>query len=1092
VTELAEPTQARASGILERRGDSPLSVEQEYLWFLQVAQQHAATTYNVSVAWHLDGPLDRPSLEAALADVVRRHAVLRTCFLADAEGRARVLVTEPRPFPLRTVDLTQLDREARSDALARCLREEARSLFDVEREPPVRAALLSVEPGRHVLVWTANELVFDRPSVRLLGSELARRYRLRATGTAWIPGDVPCSYADYAAQQREWCRGPEAAAMLGHWKETLEGYGGIELPFEQTYSYYNRWLTSDGDLLALPWPVDLVRGLEQLARLEGTEPLVVLQAAYAALLHRHSGQPNFALGLTVDGRPDEAREVIGNFESLLPVRIDLAGDPTFADVVRRTRRAVETARANARVPAPLITETVRPESRGEAPLLLMTTVALGEPLPALDFGDGLVARPQLLHDSTARLDLSIELESEESSARALVEHSTKLLSRESVERLVERLALLLRAALAEPGHRVSELPLATPEEIRLAVEGWNETALPDAPATIVERFDAKASELAERTAVRDETGTELSYAELRRQANRLAHHLLALGVKPEDRCALFLDRTALLVVAALGVLKAGAAYVPLDPETPSERLTAILDDAGAAVVVTEDALAGLVPAGARRLVRLDGDACKLDAASSADPAVALAPESLAYVMYTSGSTGAPKGVLVEHRAVCAFVRGAQELYGLTSHDRLAHVASPAFDVSTFDFFGSLITGARLSIAGSETRRSVERLRRFLREEGTTVYMGTPGLLELLDPADFPELRLLAIGGEAFSGEFATRWGASHRLLNSYGPTETTVAVIARFCEGEWDATPPIGLPMPNHRAYVLDERHQPLPSGATGELYVGGPGVARGYLGRPGSTAAAFVPDPFGPAGERLYCTGDLVRRLPSGELVFLGRADRQVKISGVRIELGEIETALRRHPGVEQVAALAEPSEHGPPKLVAYVVPRGRAPSVTSLRASVASWLPPNMIPNEFVELDRIPLTPQGKLDRAALAEARQRQPVRDGQLAPPRTETERRVADEILKPVLELDEIGVDDNFFELGGHSLQVLNVLSRVRSIFGVEIRVTQFFQVPTLAGIAAVIDGTAGADEDRPDRELLLQAIEKVEGSLEPDGAEASC
>ncbi|HEX6699488.1 MAG TPA: amino acid adenylation domain-containing protein [Gaiellaceae bacterium] len=1091
VRRLAE---ARRGDVLRRFAEaagqptrSALSHEQEQVWLLQMSQP--GTTYNVGAALHLRGPLDEELLELALSTVFARHDVLRVVVRVEDEQPFQV-VRESGASAFRTRDLGELPEAEREAELVRLCDAEARAPFDLQGAL-VRVLLVKTSPQERTLLLVANEIVLDRQSLVVVVRELGELYRALVAGEEPSLPEPSHGYLEYAAWQHRWCESDAARSMIDHWREALHGFEGTELPFERTYSLYNRWLTSEGRVLARPWPPALAAGAERYATAAGVDPLVVLQAAHAALLHRHSGQDDLALALDVDARPAGEVGLVGNFQSFLPVRLDLRGDPTFGELVPRVRDAVATARRHSRLPYPLIAAAVAPEDGNDRLPLLMTSVGLREPAPRLDFGDGVSASLELVHDATARLDLAIDVEVG-TDVRTVVEYSSVLFGEESVERLLDRLALLLGAALEDPSRRVSALPIATAAELRLVVDEWNDTALPDEPATIVDRFDAVAARVPDRVAVVDELGGELTYDALRREANRFAQHLFALGVRPEDRCAVFVERSAGTVVTLLGVLKAGCAYVPVDPDVPDARLEAMLADCAAAVVVTDSSLAARVPAGPWRVVVLDRDRGEIDARPDAAPVAAVAPASLAYVMYTSGSTGGPKGVLVEHRSVCAFVRGAQELYELTEDDRFAQVSSLAFDVSTFDVFASLLTGASVCVATAETRRSLDRLRSLLRDREISVYMGTPGVLELLEPGDFPALRLLAVGGEAFSGAFATRWAHGRRFLNSYGPTETTVGVVVKECTGTWEASPPIGRATPNHRAYVLDEHLRPVPIGVTGELYVGGPGVARGYLGRSGLTASAFVPDPFsGAPGARMYRTGDLARWLPTGDLVFLGRRDRQVKVGGVRIELAEIEDALRKHPQVQQALVVPTEGSGGLTKLVAAIVAAGQAPSVSSLRAAVASWLPPNMIPSEFVVLEQLPLTDSGKVDVAAILAARD---ANAGQAAravvSARTETERRVADEILKPVLELEEIGVDENFFELGGHSLQVLSVLARVRSIFGVEIRVAQFFQVPTLAGIAAAIDASHAEAVTKADRELLLDALREVEAGM-PAGAASS-
>ncbi|MER6176709.1 amino acid adenylation domain-containing protein [Streptosporangium sp. NPDC001681] len=608
-------------------------------------------------------------------------------------------------------------------------------------------------------------------------------------------------------------------------------------------------------------------------------------------------------------------------------------------------------------------------------------------------------------------------------------------------------------------------------DARLVVEEWNRTELADEPATVVERFAAQVARSPAATALTDEEGTTLGYDEVRRAANRLAGHLLGLGLRTEDRCAIYQRRSAGMVVSMFGTLAAGGAYVPIDEGNPPERVEAILRDAGTAVVLADSTTEAEVPPGPWFVVNVDDHPGR----EEDDPGVPLHPANLAYVMYTSGSTGTPKGVLIEHRAVTAFVRGAQHLYGLSPQDRLVQFSSIAFDVSTFDAFGALLSGATLHVAAAETRTSAERFRDLLRERRISVYMGTPGMLRLLEPGDFPDLRVLAVGGESYSGEFTTRWAAGRRFVNSYGPTETTVGVITQECRGSWDTSPPIGRAMPNHRAYALDTSMCPVPIGTVGELYVGGPGLGRGYLDRPGTSALSFVPDPFATTpGERLYRTGDLVRWTADGELVFAGRADRQVKVRGVRVEPEEIEQTLRRHPAVAHAVVEAEARGDGDARLIAYVVSTtGEPPGVTELRETAARWLTAPLVPNEFVHVPEIPLTPAGKVDRDALAAARQERAGTDAGSGAGSddgsddgaewTPTRRRVAEEIVKPLLGVDSLGPHDHFFELGGTSIQVIQLLGRVRTIFGIEVPVADFFDRPTIAGVADAVDSEVRSD-----------------------------
>lgn len=577
---------------------------------------------------------------------------------------------------------------------------------------------------------------------------------------------------------------------------------------------------------------------------------------------------------------------------------------------------------------------------------------------------------------------------------------------------------------------------------------------PIAARTVPEVFGEQARRHPDRLAVADDQGRTLTYADLDRRSDAIAAHLLALGVRPEDRCAVVHERSIDVVVAMLGTLKAGGAYVCVDPSLPVKRMAVVLDDAGVDVVLTSSHLVAGLPGEGRHTVALDeladaGEPVRL-------PEVRLSPRHLAYVIYTSGSTGTPKGVLVEHGSLVHFVEMVREFFELSEQDRILHAAALWFDVSVFEVFGALLVGASVHIAGDQTKMTPGALQHLMRENGVTTIMTTPSLLEVLDPDALPDLRVMSIGGEPFSGELTNRWSPGRRFINGYGPAEATVEVVAKVCTGQWETSPPIGLPLANHRAYALDERMRPVPVGVTGELYVGGPGVARGYLAQPALTASLFLPDPMGRTpGDRLYRTGDLVQWLESGDLRYVGRVDRQVKVRGMRVELGEVEQVIARHPDVSRAVAVCTPDGTGDARLTGYIVAdNGATPD--DVRSFTAAWLPAYMVPSEIVLVPAIPTTASGKVDIVALTAAVAPAPSAPPAAAGDRTPTQQAVA-EIVEEILGVAGARVDEDLFALGGNSLQVLRVLSRVRSSFGVVLTPQEFFENPTIAGIATAID-----------------------------------
>jgi len=705
-------------------------------------------------------------------------------------------------------------------------------------------------------------------------------------------------------------------------------------------------------------------------------------------------------------------------------------------------------------------------------LVRATGAALADASRSAAHGDGLVPAAVLSvggADAGSPADLPANVERsvhiDEEMTRVVVTYRLDRLDEPSARLFGDRFTVLLADAVLEPDRAIRDLALLTSAETRAVLTDWNASTVASPAETIVARFDRQASATPEALAVTDESGTELSYSELRRRVDALAHRLREAGVRREQRCAVMVDRSANMAVAILAILAAGGAYVPVDLTTPDARVADMLTDAAVTIVLTEAGVSQLVPTGPWQVLHVDVTARNSSDGPDGAPALAISPSQLAYVMFTSGSTGRPKGVLIEHRCVTAFVDGVRALYPVDARDRYVQFSSLAFDVSTFDIFCALLTGASVHVASMATRRSLERIRLLLRDRAITLYMGTAGILKLLDPAEFPDLRLLAVGGEPVDRDVADRWAAGRQFLNSYGPTETTVAVVAYRFDGSDPGSPPIGRAMPNHRAYALDTRMRPVPIGVVGELFIGGPGTGRGYLDRPALTAAAFVPDPLGTEpGSRLYRTGDLVRWRPDGQLVFLGRVDGQVQIRGMRVEMGEITDVLLAQPQVAQAAVRAVPGNVSGVQLVAYVIPA--APGTfdeTGLRDALAARLPSYMVPSEFVPLATMPLADTGKIDEAALVVAREFARAQPGVAAPATTATQRLLISDVLAPLLDTDAIAIDRNLFELGANSLHVLQILARVQDTFGVGVPFADFFEEPTAEGLAAAIDRAAFAE-----------------------------
>jgi amino acid adenylation domain-containing protein len=789
---------------------------------------------------------------------------------------------------------------------------------------------------------------------------------------------------------------------------------------------------------------------------------MTLFAAFNALLCRHTGQEDILVGTPIANRTSpEVEGLLGLFANTLVLRTDVSGDPPFSELLGRVRGAALDAYAHQDLPFDRLVEALQPaRDMSHSPIFQVMFTLQNTPAGKLRLSS-LTIRPVALHVGTARLDLTVDAWERPEGLVLRFEYNTDLFNPGTIARLAEHFRRLLAGAVDDPGARVSALPLLTESERRQVLVTWNATQ-GDYPADrcIHELVEAQAARTPDAVAAVFGNAS-LTYRALNERANRVAHRLRAMGVGPDVRVGICLERSLDLLVGVLGILKAGGAYVPLDPAFPPERLAFMLEDAEAPVLMTQGRLASILPAHGAAVLLLDGDADLVASQSDENPVPAATPAHLAYVMYTSGSTGRPKGVQIPHRAVVNFLISMRQRPGLTDQDILVSVTTLSFDIAGLELFLPLIVGARVIIADRETTLDGHRLGHLLERSGATVMQATPATWRLLLDSGWRGKRDLKIlcGGEALSRELATALlGTSGSLWNLYGPTETTIwSTVHEVRDGAGPV--PIGRPIANTQLYVLDRHGQPTPVGVPGELHIGGDGVARGYLKRPELTAARFLPDPFcGQAGARMYRTGDLARYRPDGTLEYLGRMDDQVKIRGFRIELGEVEVALAQYPGLRQAVVVAGPDGSGVPRLAAYLTTGQAAPpSARDLRAFLADRLPEYMIPSTFTILSEFPLTPNGKVDRRRLPAPESAPLGERGSLVAPRTESERMVA-QIWREVLQARAVGIDDNFFELGGHSLLLVQVQSRLRAALQRDISIVELFQHPTVRAVAAHLAG----------------------------------
>ncbi|WP_407836839.1 amino acid adenylation domain-containing protein [Streptomyces sp. DSM 116496] len=1057
----------------ERPAELPLSYAQRRLWVVQNLEGPSAT-YNISLALRLSGALDVPALRTAVQDVIGRHESLRTVFPApDGVPYQKVLPATDLPSVFRLADVAEADLPA-------ALTASAGHAFDLATEPPLRVDTFRLDGDTHVLHLVLHHIAGDGWSLAPLADDLGAAYRARTAGQepGWTPPGA--QYADYTLWQRKVLGEADdesslAARQLAYWREALQDLPDrLELPTDRPRPAV---ASHRGAMVAFDLPETLHRSLHELARARGTSFFMVLQAGLAALLTRLGAGVDLPIGTPVAGRGDEALDdAVGFFVNTLVLRTDTSGDPTFGELLDRVRATDLAAFSHQELPFEHLVDALKPDRSLSVQPLVQVMLAL-QNVPAYDLGlPGIAVTPEPVELEVAKFDLSFGMAERQDGAGApagasgFVEFSTDLYERSSVERLAERWVRVLAAMAADPLARLSQAPVLSPAE-QEELLGYGNTGTP--PVThgcVGELFELQAARTPGATAVVFE-GTELSYAEVDARANRIAHALIRRGVGPEALVALALPRSTDLAVAVLGVLKAGAAYMLIDPEHPADRIAFMLSDADpAAILTTREAAALLAPAPAARMLALDEPEVSAELAAGPDHAPAqtdrvapLTTRNTAYAIYTSGSTGRPKAVLVPHSGIPNLVHALNGAADVGPGSRFLQFASLSFDASVMELFMPLLSGGAVVLAPAARLAPGRPLAELAREAGITHALLPPSALAVLPEDAFGPGTTIFTGGEACPPDVVRRWSRRVRLLNAYGPTEATVCATVSTALTE-DGTPPIGRPLPNVRAYVLDEHLRLVPAGVTGELYVGGAGPARGYLNRPGLTAERFLPDPFGAPGERMYRTGDLVRWRPDGRMDYVGRADGQVKIRGFRIELEEVAAALSDHPDVARAVATVREDRPGDRRLVAYAEPvDGASPSAADLRSHLAGRLPHYMVPAAVVLLEAFPLASSGKIDRGALP-APDYSAEAAGQA--PRTPLEESLC-ELFAEVLGVPSVGVHNGFFDLGGDSIMSIQLVGRARRA-GLEVTPRDVFQNPTVAELATVVRPLESAPERAPD------------------------
>ncbi len=1064
-------------GIPRRLNDDqlPLSFAQQRLWFLDQLES-GSSAYNMVRVLRFNGELDQAAIESALTELVRRHESLRTTFTA-SDGQPRQVITPPPDrFQLSLTDLSSEPEAEREASLQQLLHAEVECPFDLSSGPLFRAGLLRLGEHEHVFYLSMHHIVSDGWSMSLLFREFSALYSAALHQQQSPLPELPIQYADYALWQRDSFSGELLAQQLDYWRRQLQGAPAVlELPADyarpaqQSYHGHTHRLALDQAL---------VTRLKQFSQQSGCTLFMTLLAAFKVLMYRYTGQPDIVVGTPVVGRNrGELEGLIGFFVNTLVLRTELSDNPSFKELLARVREVCLGAYAHQDLPFEKLVEELQPErSLSHMPLCQVAISMQNMQAAELKLEGLKEARVDVVKE-TAKFDLTLSLW-EETGLMGTIQYNSDLFEPSTIQSMADHFQTLMDSAITRPEQRISDLKMLTPAEERQLLRDWNDTQLDRSPTEcIYELFEKQVAKTPNAVGLISETQS-LTYDELNKRANQIANYLRSLGVGPEHLVGVCVERSVDLVAALMGVMKSGAAYVPIDPAYPRARLAFMLEDADIKVLITQESLLEFSQELPVTRVSLDGDRDKIAAASDKNPANLTVPDNLAYIIYTSGSTGRPKGIGITHRSAATLLAWARDFYTPEEMQGVSAATSICFDISTFEMFAPLTQGTKCILA--ENSLALPSLR--AANQITLLEAVPSAVAELVRMNGIPSsVRMVNLPGEPLSGSLVEqifRQQTVERAVNLYGPSEdTTFSTYALLTRND-QLPPPIGRPVSNTQIYILDKNFQLVPARVPGELYIGGDGVSRGYLNRPAQTAERYLPNPFGPPGSRMYKTGDLARYRLDGNLEYLGRIDHQVKIRGFRIELGEIEAALDEHQNIRESIVMARDDANGAKQLVAYVVMTPETFSVGELRTYIKDRLPEYMIPSVFVRLDCLPTLPNGKIDRIGLPDPGVAGVASEDSYKAPQTPIEEVLAG-MWSSLLRVERVGINDNFFALGGHSLLAVQLISRIRDLLLVELPLLTLFEAPTVGLLAAAVT----AHETQPGRtEKIARILLRVQQS----------
>lgn len=1055
-------------------GSIPLSFSQQRLWFLEQLEP-GLPFYNLPLATRMTGTLIVSRLCDSLNEIIRRHEILRTTFSA-VEGHPRQVITPDVRLEIPVFDLSSLPEAEQKIEVARLASIEANRPFNLTRDIPIRCALLRLHDADHVLLVTMHHIASDGWSMGIFWNELSTLYVAFCSGRTSPLVPLQMQYADFAVWQREWLSGTESDRLLAYWKKKLMSAPPLlQMPTDRTRP---RVQAFEGAAYTVPLPQLLTEDLKVLCRRTGATLYMALLAVFNVLLFRYSGQADLVVGSPVANRTRvEWEKLIGFFVNTLVIRTDVSDDPTFEELIVRIRETGLEAFAHQDLPFEKLVEELQPERNLAYNPIFQVMFVLQNFQSATQMGKQQNA-PQF-SVGTSKFDLTFSAAEMADGLTIGFEYDSKLFEQQTIVAMSEVSRAIIENVVRQPATRISGIPLLSPEDQhRIITESAGLSGWPVHASLIHHLCEVPAKETPDAPAVVFGSLC-LSYRVLNERANQLGRALRDKGICPEVYVGVFLDRSPEVLIALLGILKAGGVYVPLDPAYPRERLEFMIEDSSISVLLTQEKLVTELSGFSGETLCIDRDWHFISGYQNHNLGTAISSDNLAYVIYTSGSTGRPKGSAVEHRGVCNLAEAEVHAFGLSASDRVLQFASLSFDASLFEILMTLRAGATLCMAERDKILPGPPLVQLLRQQEVNVLVIPPSALAVFPGVTLPDLHVIIAVGEACPLEMVKHWNIGRRFFNAYGPTEASICSIIAQCTND-QINPPIGRAIPNTKAYLLDEYMNPVPPGASGEIYLAGTGVSRGYHRQPGLTAERYLPDPYSQtSGTRCYKTGDRARLLSNGELQYLGRVDQQVKIRGYRIELGEVETALAHHSAIRQAAVAVQSSRSGEMRIVAYYVAENSTGlSASELRHFLRRTLPDFMVPSTFIPLEALPMNAHGKLDRKALP-AIFDLPQLSSEAAPavPRNATEEQLV-RIWRELLEL-EPGIHDNFFELGGHSLLATRAVSRINTAFQVNLPLRDMFEFPTITELAQLVEKAQATEprvEERSIPRLPRQAI----------------